>query len=414
EYTGNRARELIYFEANCSDIDVPSKANFGVVNRFDYFVLSDIDVSALSQVDGSSTVISQFPTTQTDNTGFTHVLKYEEYSNSTRVATFTDLASGTKQVSITPNQNQGTLIVGGTNYLFEIVGGANNAETNNANISVDVDGDGNICHRHRTALTTEGGLLILFGAISQMSNGATPPVQGTAINSFSSVNAMPVSFTTLSKQFDSGTTNLVENLLINATSAAIRMEQAQMTNFSFRFLTSEPEIAQYLDKYGIQWELFDPLTSDSPEEITAEVPISQRGVQVFLTSGDVQREQSTGGESQRINPLPVGIAKLASQVSDLTKLNAIVVGGPCANPAAAKLLGNPEPCTKGFEKGKATLKLFEHSTGNVALLVAGYAGDDTWRASRALATGTDLKNAKADKEAVVSGSTLSDVTVKAA
>ena len=343
------------------------------------------------------------------------MLKYEEYSAGTRVATFTDLASGTKQVTVAPGQNLGNLIIGGTTYQFEVVGGATNAATDNANISVDVDGDGNLAQRDKAIIATEGGLLVTINAGNTTAVaaglGSTPGVQGTALPS----NVLALSFTTLAKQFDSGgSTHQVEKVIINASSNAIRMERQQMSNLSFKFLTSEPEIAQYLNTYGSQWELFDPLTTDSPEELTLEYPISQRGVQVFLTSGDVQKETSKGGESQKMNPLPVGIAKLASQVSDLTKLNAIVVGGPCVNPIAAKLLGNPEPCTKGFEKGKATLRLFDSSSGNTALLVAGYAADDTWRASRALATGTDLKNSKADKEAVVSGSTLSDVTVKAA
>lgn len=45
----------------------------------------------------------------------------------------------------------------------------------------------------------------------------------------------------------------------------------------------------------------------------------------------------------RVQQLPVGSAKLASEVSDVTQYNTIVVGGPSSNPIAADLLGYPEP-----------------------------------------------------------------------
>jgi len=97
-------------------------------------------------------------------------------------------------------------------------------------------------------------------------------------------------------------------------------------------------------------------------------------------------------------------------VEDVTAVNAIVVGGPCANSAAAQLMGNPEDCTAGFEAGKAMIKLFENS-GNVALLVAGFDALDTRRAARVLADHGDY--ALSGMEAEVTGTSLTDISVRA-
>jgi hypothetical protein len=91
--------------------------------------------------------------------------------------------------------------------------------------------------------------------------------------------------------------------------------------------------------------------------------------------------------------------------------NAVVVGGPCANPIAAALLGNPEPCYESVPANKAIVKLFEHTNGNVALLVNGRSALNTRQGSRALATG-DI-NKVAGMEAEVTGTTLTDITVRA-
>lgn len=63
----------------------------------------------------------------------------------------------------------------------------------------------------------------------------------------------------------------------------------------------------------------------------------------------------------------------------------IVIGGPCANPRAAMLLGNFDPaaCTDGFEQTKARIQLFKTTSGN-SLLVAGFDADDTRAAANAI------------------------------
>ena len=98
-------------------------------------------------------------------------------------------------------------------------------------------------------------------------------------------------------------------------------------------------------------------------------------------------------------------------MEDVTAVNAIVVGGPCANSAAATLMGNPENCVAGFEPGKAMVKLFENGN-KVALLVAGYSSDDTRRAARVLANHADYD--LSGDEVVISGTSMTDIRVSAA
>ena len=114
------------------------------------------------------------------------------------------------------------------------------------------------------------------------------------------------------------------------------------------------------------------------------------------------------GVSEKVQRLPVGVSKLSSEVSDVTQHNAIVVGGPCANPIAAQIMGNPEPCWESISKGIA--KIYEHANGNVALLAAGRTGQDTRRVARALATGQVAS--VNSKEAEISGSSMADISVK--
>ena len=176
-------------------------------------------------------------------------------------------------------------------------------------------------------------------------------------------------------------------------------------------LEENDDIEQALTGYGVFLELFDPDGNDQAEDLTIEYPLSQRGARVFVTGGVVTTTSVAGGGVERVQPIQLGAAKLASEVSDVSMYNAIVVGGPCANPIAASLLGNPEPCHESVPENKAIVKLVEHTNGNVALLVNGRSALNTRQGARAVATGAIAK--ASGMEAEVTGTTLADVTVKA-
>ncbi|MDO8661198.1 MAG: hypothetical protein Q7K43_04875, partial [Candidatus Woesearchaeota archaeon] len=188
------------------------------------------------------------------------------------------------------------------------------------------------------------------------------------------------------------------------------------TNRSVLMATESPESNDDLDismdTYGTEYRVVDSSDNSDAEAVTINYPLSQRSARVYLTFGSTTSGSSSSGGSQQVNPIPVGASKLASEVTDPMAWNAIVVGGPCANPIAATLMGNPEPCYEAIPENKALIKLFEHTNGNMALLVAGRTAMNTRQAARALATGM-IKTVGQVKEAFVSGATLTDIQVSA-
>lgn len=96
-------------------------------------------------------------------------------------------------------------------------------------------------------------------------------------------------------------------------------------------------------------------------------------------------------------------AVMDTEISNLESQNSIVVGGPCMNSAAAKLMGYPENCMEGFELGKGFIRLYEFDNGNYALLAAGTLAVDTRRVTRVLSnynryqlTGNQMEVTKLD------------------
>ena len=110
---------------------------------------------------------------------------------------------------------------------------------------------------------------------------------------------------------------------------------------------------------------------------------------------------STSG-AVRVNSLGVGFSVLDSEVTETQfgGKNMIVVGGPCANTVAARLMENPADCAEGFTEGSAMLQLFDNGR-RVALLVAGYSAQDTQGASKVLAAYKDYSLSGSEVEVVV-------------
>lgn len=111
------------------------------------------------------------------------------------------------------------------------------------------------------------------------------------------------------------------------------------------------------------------------------------------------------GSDKKLN-----IAKLDNEIGDLSKYNSIVVGGPCANAAAAKLLDYPKNCLEGFEVGKGYLEFYEWENGNVALLAAGTVALDTRRTTHVLANYEDYT--LSGPKMVVSGVNVNSLNIK--
>ena len=163
--------------------------------------------------------------------------------------------------------------------------------------------------------------------------------------------------------------------------------------------------------------------NDEKQKVTFEVPYEQVYGSIFLSPVGAQLVGGATSDGDTITvttttPIPVGTAKLASEIADVTAVNAIVIGGPCANAAAATLTGVagtvPE-CLAGLDLagGEAVIKLYAQAGGKVSMLVAGATADDTRRACRVLANADQYSAQLTGTEVRVTGTTMTDITVSA-
>jgi len=148
--------------------------------------------------------------------------------------------------------------------------------------------------------------------------------------------------------------------------------------------------------------------SSTPVEFTLAVPEIAGKVVAYITSGAATISTAAGGELALVQV--VDATKLDTEVADAGAQNLVVVGGPCVNSVAASLLGNPADCAEGFSPGKARLKMIDSGAGNLAMLVAGYSGEDTRLAGKVVA---HRYGELSGEEMEVSGTTWSDASLGA-
>jgi len=160
-------------------------------------------------------------------------------------------------------------------------------------------------------------------------------------------NRVDIDVSSLQQLTDSASAFALAQSAGTITVDVLRMEQVD-----------DEDIKQGLSTYGVFFELTTEDDTNRADELTIEYPLSQRGADVFVTMGEAvttRKVGGVGGMSQIVHPINVGATKLASQVPDVSAQNLIVVGGPCANQAAAEVMGNPQPCGKDFEPGKVII-----------------------------------------------------------
>jgi hypothetical protein len=162
------------------------------------------------------------------------------------------------------------------------------------------------------------------------------------------------------------------------------MAKASGNNFNKKEPDDEDDTQYTYTSFGA-WVKFDN-PSDDPSTLDVKYPKTQVLPQVFITTkGAAFTEVAGEGDAVQVQKIDVGATKLASEVADIKAVNSILVGGPCANAAAATVMGNPADCTEGFEPGVGMIKMFDVGSGNVAMLVAGYSALDTRNAAQVVA-----------------------------
>ncbi len=330
-------------------------------------------------------------------------------------------------------------------------GDVGNANTTSSNVDFDANNSLECNILERAMIVIDGGGIIDLGGINSsrlevlaraddelaQTNGNTLPVQncknlsgGTAgvilYQNYTRINdTFTIALHTESSEFDENDGSetiaiILENepgneVGLKVVEEAYRINSSGVYNDSqkgYDFVLNEPDENEDFNlgmtQYGILFSVFDSDSGDSPEELTIEYPLVQRGVHVFVTVGDIGSRRLGSSEAVIINPINVGVTLLDSEVRDYFAQNMIVVGGPCVNDAAAALLGNPEDCTAGFEEGKAKVKLFQNGE-NVAMLVAGYSGADTRVAGQVVAEFRDYNLAGMEVEVNTQTQTVTTV-----
>lgn len=200
---------------------------------------------------------------------------------------------------------------------------------------------------------------------------------------------------------------------VDTTDDDININAPTISGTGFHASTVQASVDDDNHEYYVSnWSTVAYYDQEDDDFVTVEYPESYRYGQVFVGETEAKITASGGTvESVEVQQIPVGSAKFDKDIADWTAQNLIVVGGPCANTVAAALMGNPADCAAGFKEGEGIIKLYSASTGKVSLLVAGYSGLDTRRATRVLASYKDWSTQLKGTEVVVKGTTLADTTV---
>src|SRR3989338_6810201 len=343
---------------------------------------------------------------------------------------FQDLATGNK-VEV-EWKNTGTFPGGTAGGTLKFGGGTfkvwnNTADTSsNFPLNIDLDGDGTLegAGTNQTApdlrnvvnITTKGGAQILM---TYYPLNATSNVTNTVTDTSSVITPyIQLSVQTVDADDYDNIAPLETGFNLSAASGKVDIAE-DTTNVNVKYVTPsiDTNLRQRYTSLGafVNWKT----VSNDPDSLEIDYPVNgQRLPIVTVTAPGAEVKTIAASEAGQITyyettPIAVGTALLAEEAGDVKSRNAIVVGGPCANNAAAALMGRtPDNCAEGFEDGKAMIKLIENGN-NVALLVAGASAMDTRRGARVIADYATWqeKGTLKGTEVVVAGTTWNDITV---
>lgn len=382
----------------------------------DYFIVSNCFASPYNQAAALNAI---------DDTCFSHVFKYNNLDTNNREITFSDLGVGTRTITYNQNTNLGSLVVGGVTYRVWL-------NTTNNNIAVDLNGDGVIASNlsgqngyGKSLIAIKGeGLIDLGWQICVNSSNwqawprAQPMIAPTnAWANGTPINSANISIITLAKEFNNALSD--EVLYSNFTARQNNMVGIGTPDmlgtsgifYYLRPLEQNEEVEQGLSGYGIFVEMFNPGSDDKSESFSIEYPLSQRGAVVMVTGDSMSAKQVKEiiDKDKKITKHICAVGTDDEFIDIYENYNAIVVGGPCANSIASKLLDNPSPCWDSVKENCAIIRLFEHSNNNAALLINGDSSFNTQQGCRAVASGI-IKNVNGRK-AKVTGISLSEIDV---
>jgi len=423
--SGNKKYKLKFMDGNGDEVSLPiaeavaaSSPVFGeknkqliiqenrTITKNDYFVLTDVTENRgerktfAMQYKGGDKVTADSPVLKFKNLG----------SGDTTDQTYKNVSQGTPVGPAGGGVTElATLKIGGTDHIVYGVAGI---KANDPDIIIDLDSSGAVTNTNVT-ITTWYGMEIDVTNASQRDPGSASVNDGTVII-----------FKTPDNSRDGASTrDNVESL--QATDFVINITADSNTKVTFGTLSDhtvgqagtslstitpdgETNVAYAYTSYGAFITHETP--ASEPATLKIEYPKAQREAIVYITAGATsftQTAATTSTEAVTVQRIDVGATKLASEVPNINAVNSILVGGPCANAAAAEVMGSsPADCTEGFEPGVGILQVWDVGSGNVAMLVAGYNAVDTRNAAAVVANHGDYTFTGDKMEVTKVGSTL--------
>jgi len=348
----------------------------------------------------------------------TYALQYKGADKSTAdspVLRFRNLGTGnTIEQSYSPaaaGASLATLKLGGASFnVYNATNNPNGLLQSDFNILVDMNGDGTLNTANASGDTPTVNITTKFGAEIGLSNNtmALPRTD----------NELILSVHTPDSNRDGNAIDALDQVLatdfvVNITAASAKVQYSTISAYTIgqtgnsinlRTPSGTSNIAYGYTAYGAFITKNTP--TSNPATFTIDYPQSQREALVYIVGKGATVTSSNSGSSSNsgavtVQRIEVGAAKLASEVSDVKAQNTIIVGGPCANAAAATVLGNPADCAAGFNPGEGRVELYDQGNGNVAMLVAGYAAVDTRNAAAVVANYKDYKSQLTGSKVVV-------------
>ena len=339
-----------------------------VITKDDYFIVTDENDDAGERQSfalryrGSDKLADDNPIIKFDDLGSGD--RVERSLSAGTATAYTQVNHTAPGIAFTTVELAQIKIGGGTFRVYN----ASSTAVDDFNIFVDLDGSGALEGGAKVSLNTQ------YGADIQIAGPPAAETLGTINVSVDTPNT---------DHFDDLNPTAV-NVTLSAASGEVDLSEHAVSNLAFQSPQDDDDNSFVYTAYGAFVKLFSP--SNDPGEVTVTYPQNQKVPQVFVTGEGVSFESASSGGStsgavmmQRID---VGATKLASEVANVKAVNSILVGGPCANAAAAEVMNNPADCAAGFEPGMGVIQMWDVGSGKVAMLVAGYAAEDTRNAAQ--------------------------------
>ena len=386
-----------------------NKATIPIINSVSGSVIKfgDSDDDLILQEDQTISKDDYFVVTDESDTNGerqSYALRYrgsDKITADNPVIKFDDLGSGerlSRTLSVSTTSSGGRFQIAQINLgggVFRVYNSTNgsgaidSANTKDFGINVDLDGDASIT-AERVSLNTK------YGAFVNISNATSAPDDVQVFMDTPNTDDFD----------DLAPTDLGFNL--TGSAGEVRLGLTTDQTHSFRSPNDDDKNTYAYTSYGAFVKRSTP-TSD-PQEVLVQYPENQRLPMVYVTGkgASFTSTPTVSSGAVTVQRIDVGATKLASEVSNINSINSILVGGPCANPRAAEVMGNPADCTAGFTPGSGMIQIFDVGTGNVAMVVAGYAAADTRNAAAVVSNYQDYKSQLTGKKVEVKkvGSTL--------